>query len=528
MTDRSEAAPRERVLVVAPTGRDAALTRSVLTEAGLACHACADLCGLCRELDAGAGAVLLTEEALAAQGPGCLADWLRAQPAWSDLPILLLCGDGADSPVAAWAMDLLGNVTVLERPVRVTTLVSAVRAALKARRRQYELRDQMDAVREGERRLRRAKDELEEVNRRKDEFLATLAHELRNPLAPIRNAVQILALRGSPDPEAARVREMIGRQVNQLVRLVDDLLDLSRIGRGKLTLRKDRVAVQTVIQQAVETSAPLIEAGRHRLTVDDGPETVYVLGDEVRLTQVVSNLLNNAAKYTPEGGHIRLTVIRDGGEAVIRVADDGVGIPADMLPRVFEMFVQEDRSLGRSQGGLGLGLTLVRRLVELHDGTVTAHSEGPGRGSAFVVRLPVASTGKAVARPAANGQAAHAGPGRRVLVVDDNADAADSLSVLLSLSGHDVRTAHDGPAAVRQVRAFRPEVVLLDIGMPGMDGYQTARAVRELQEGQDVYLVALTGWGQEEDRRRTERAGFDTHLVKPVDHAVLQQLLTTA
>ena len=376
-------------------------------------------------------------------------------------------------------------------------------------------------------RLKEAEDALREADRRKDEFLATLAHELRNPLAPLRTAVSILRMVGPKDAQLEGVRDMIERQVNQLVRLVDDLLDLSRVSRGKIALRRERVPLSAVVQHAVETSGPLIEAGKHRLTISDAPETVSVEGDLTRLAQVVSNLLNNAAKYTPEGGHITLSVGAEGGQAVVRVRDTGVGIPADMLPNVFQMFTQVDRTLGRSQGGLGIGLALVRRLVEMHGGTVEVHSEGEGRGSEFAVRLPAAATEKAAAAAEGNGPPTPTGPARRILVVDDNVDAAESLSTLLSLDGHEVRTVHGGPAALEQVRAFCPQVVLLDIGMPGMDGYETARAVRDLQQGRAVVLVALTGWGQEEDRRRTERAGFDHHFVKPVDYAVVQRLLAT-
>ena len=362
---------------------------------------------------------------------------------------------------------------------------------------------------------------LREADRRKDEFLATLAHELRNPLAPVRNALEVMRL--TDDPNRVRpVREMMARQVGQMVRLVDDLLDVSRITRGRVELRTGPVDLAGVVRDAVETSRPLIDAGRHELAVDLPPNPVVVDGDRFRLSQVVANLLNNAAKYTPPGGRIGVEVGRDGGDGVVRVRDTGTGIPADMLDRVFEMFVQADRS----QGGLGIGLTLVRSLVELHGGTVRVASEGPGRGSEFTVHLPL----RAAAEPAAPSAASPVprrpgGPARRILIVDDNRDAADTLAVLLGTGGNDVRVCYDGPAALAEAEGFRPDLVILDIGMPGMDGYEVARRLRQMPDVRETSLVALTGWGQDSDRRRTREAGFDHHLVKPVDMATLDQVL---
>jgi signal transduction histidine kinase len=505
----------ERVLVLTPTGRDGPMIADVLGRAGVGAAVCPDVATFCRAWEEGAGAGVVAEEALDPAGRACVAEALAGQPAWSDFPLVVLTGGGHTtraSTSVAHALEGHGNVTLLERPLRMLTLVSAVRSAIRARRRQYE--------------VRRLLDETRQAVEQRDRFLATLAHELRNPLAPIRNGLQIMKMSGGDPHAAARVRDMMERQLTQVVRLVDDLLDVSRVTRGKIALKRERVDLAAVVQNAVEESGPAVEAGRHRLTLDLPADPVCVEGDPARLTQVVANLLTNAAKYTPDGGHIRLAVGRDGRWAVVRVRDTGLGIPADMLPRVFGMFAQVDGHLDRSQGGLGIGLSLVRGLVELHGGTVEARSDGPGRGSEFVVRLP-AATGQGVAAGGADAPPARPSPPRRVLIVDDNADAAESLSVLLSLSGHEVRTVHDGRAAVELVKSFRPQVALLDLGMPGMDGCQTARAVRELQNGRDVILIALTGWGQEEDRRRTERAGFDAHLVKPVDHAVLQQFFAT-
>jgi PAS domain S-box-containing protein len=368
---------------------------------------------------------------------------------------------------------------------------------------------------------------LREADRRKDEFLATLAHELRNPLAPIRNAVELLRRIGPAEPRIQQVRDMIERQVRHMVRLVDDLLEVSRISGGKIALQWEPVELAKVAQDAVETSGPVIEAGRHEVTLAVPPEPVMVKGDVVRLTQVVANLLNNASKYTPEGGHIWLTVESQNGTGVIRVRDNGVGIPAEMLAKVFDLFTQVNATLKRSQGGLGIGLALVKRLVEMHGGSVEAHSEGEGRGAEFVVRLPLVQADGATAVPRQiRAQPAGLTP-RRILVVDDHVDAADSLSMLLSMSGHEVRTAYDGHTGLEQAAEFRPEVIFLDLGMPGMDGYETARRVRQLQGMENIKLVALTGWGQEEDRRRSQEAGFDAHIVKPVSPAALQELMTS-
>ncbi len=365
---------------------------------------------------------------------------------------------------------------------------------------------------------------LKETDRRKDEFLAILAHELRNPLAPIRNAVQIFRGKGPPVPELQWARDVIDRQVQQMTRLVDDLLDVSRITRGKIQLRKERVPLAAVVTSAVEASRPLIEKWDHELTVTLPPESIDLEADPTRLAQVLLNLLNNAAKYTEQGGRIWLTVEREGGQVAIRVKDTGIGIPPEMLPRIFEMFTQVDRSLERSQGGLGIGLTLVQRLVEMHGGTIEAHSGGPGEGSEFIVRLPVAIEVKDRGARGTTGEKMAAPAKCRILVVDDNQDAADSLAMLLRMLGNEVHTAHDGLEAVGAAAVFRPDVVLLDIGLPKLNGYEAARRIRE-QQGKDVVLVALTGWGQEEDRRRSREAGFDHHMTKPVEFDVLQKLL---
>jgi PAS domain S-box-containing protein len=369
--------------------------------------------------------------------------------------------------------------------------------------------------------------ELKEADRRKDEFLATLAHELRNPLAPVRNAVKVLNLKGSDLPEARRCRSVIERQVEHLTRLIDDLLDISRISRNKLELRRERIELAEVINSAVESSRPLVEQRGHELTVTLPPEPVYLNGDMVRLAQTFLNLLNNAAKYTERGGHIALIAEREGGEMVVRVRDTGVGFPPEKVSRLFEMFYQVDNSLEKSEGGLGIGLSLVKRLVELHGGSVKAHSNGVGKGSEFIVRLPVLVE-KPQPQPSheldTNGQ-----PkviiARRILVVDDNQDSADSIARLLQLKGNEVYTAYDGLQGVEAAEQLRPDVVMLDIGMPRLNGEDACRRIRAEAWGKDIVLIALTGWGQEEDRRRCVDAGFDHHLTKPVDYDALMKLL---
>jgi PAS domain S-box-containing protein len=803
----------ERILVLAPTSADAALSQSILTEARLASHLCADVDVLVSEWDAGAGALLLTEEVLQGGDVRHLADVIRTQPPWSDIPILLLSATRTTAAATAEAVELLGNVTILDRPVRLTTLISALKAALRSRRRQYQLRDQLETYQRADqtrallaaivessddaivgktlegviqswnagahrifgytpeetigrpitliippdkqdeetsilRRLRQGQridhfetvrvtkdgrlvnlslsispvrdssgqivgvskvarditarkrteetvrkqgerlqllweaaevllttdepdlmmqalfakiaphfaldtyfnfmvnesgeglnlvsyvgtpdaearkiaridfgqgicgnaallresivandiqhsadphvqlvkswglrtfacnpllagnrllgtlsfasrrrdrfddDELEflrtichyvtvayervrliqqlrDTDRRKDEFLATLAHELRNPLAPIRNSLHIMRLMSGDAASVTQARNMMERQLVQMVRLIDDLLDVSRVTRGKLDLRKERVDLASVISSAVETARPLIEAAGHELTIQLSEQPIFLDADPMRLAQVFANLLNNSAKYMDRGGRIWLTAERAQGhgerpEAVVAVRDSGVGIPPEALPRIFDMFAQVDQSLEKSQGGLGIGLTLVKRLVEMHGGTVEAHSEGAGKGSLFTARLPVVGA-RPVVQPAAgeNGVTRHR-MCCRMLVADDNQDAAESMGMMLRLMGHEVRTVHDGIQAVDESAAFRPDIVLLDIGMPRLNGYDAARRIRAQDWGQRMILIALTGWGQEEDKRLAADAGFNQHFTKPVNPADIEKLV---
>jgi PAS domain S-box-containing protein len=373
---------------------------------------------------------------------------------------------------------------------------------------------------------KRAEEALREADRRKDEFLATLAHELRNPLAPLRNALHVLKLTGGNPRVAEEARAVMERQLAQMVRLIDDLLDVSRITRGKLRLRRERVELASIVQSAVEGSRPLIEASGHRLTVVLPPEPLLLDADPTRLAQVFGNLLTNAAKYTDRGGRIGLTAERKGHEVVVAVRDTGIGIAAEHLPRLFEMFSQVAPALERSQGGLGIGLSLARGLVELHGGGIEARSEGLGKGSEFVVRLPLAVRSPNEGQQGAGADEGPCVPGCRILVADDSRDAADSLAMMLRLAGHEVHAVHDGQEAVEAAGWFRPDVALLDIGMPRLNGLQAARHIRGQPWGKKILLVAITGWGQEEDKRRATEAGFDHHLTKPVDPAALEEVLS--
>jgi signal transduction histidine kinase/PleD family two-component response regulator len=686
----------ERVLVLPPTDADARLTTAILQEAGLGYQICSDLRDLSQALADDAGAILLTEEVLHDADAHVLVQALEAQPPWSDIPTLLLFGNGADSGAVNAAMELLGNVTILERPVRVTTLVSALRMAIRARRRQYDMRNRLVQIKRAEEQVKglndelcldlarmmrlhqvstrfvqtndlvtllneildaameitradmgniqllegtklkivaqrgfderfveffntlqdgdnacdialragkrvilddvgadtrlgasasreallqagvaavqstpllsrsgevvgvfsthyhrcyqphesdlrlmdllarqaadfieRVKDEeaLKEADRRKDEFLATLAHELRNPLAPIRNALQIMRLARNDGAVVEEARSMMERQLGQMVRLIDDLLDVSRITRGKLGLRKEHIELGSIINNAVDSARPLIEEAGHELTMSLPPQPIFLEADPVRLAQVFSNLLNNAAKYMDRGGHIWLAIERNGNKVAVKVRDSGIGIPAKALPTIFDMFSQVDGSLERARGGLGIGLTLVKSLVELHGGTVESHSDGIGRGSEFIVHLPV---------EAPSTQSAHSSDhdGRngnhvsfRILIADDNQDAAQSTGMMLRMLGNEVRTVHNGVQAIQEAAAFRPDIILLDIGMPQVNGYEAARRIRQQRWGKQMILVALTGWGQEQDKQRAIAAGFDRHFTKPVDPADLEQLL---
>ncbi|HEY6820564.1 MAG TPA: ATP-binding protein [Burkholderiales bacterium] len=518
MPSAEQAELDERVLVLAPTARDAALCEAILAEAGVACLACRDLGSACRALGEGAGAAVLSEEALMRGGLARLVEVVGRQPEWSDFPLLLLTGEGADSELALRAIETLGNVTLLERPVRVPALVSAVRAALRARRRQYQMREHLADS-------RRIADTLRRADKRKDEFLAILAHELRNPLAPMSNALESMRL-APEDPHAlGAAQSVMQRQMKQMVRLIDDLLDLSRVSRGKIKLEFETLALDAIVADALEACRPTIDAAGHSIEVSLPETPARVSGDRTRLVQILSNLLSNAAKYTAPGGRIALRVAREGSDIVVSVKDNGVGIPEEMLTQVFDMFMQVEQTLERSQGGLGIGLTLVKRLVDLHGGSVEARSAGANRGTEMIVRLPAAASSSQRPQTARPRVAAYPARPRRILVADDNRDAADSLANMLKLAGHDTRIVYDGKDALSVAESFQPEVALIDIGMPRLNGYDVARALRAGALGRRMLLVALTGWGQPEDKRRSDAAGFDWHLVKPADPALLHRLL---
>ncbi|HKH46805.1 MAG TPA: PAS domain S-box protein [Thermoanaerobaculia bacterium] len=373
--------------------------------------------------------------------------------------------------------------------------------------------------------LQEAMEALKKADRRKDEFLALLAHELRNPLAPLRNSLQVLRLASDPDL-IDKSREIMDRQLSHMVRLIDDLLDISRISLNKMELRRTRVVLADAVSSAVETARPAIQEAGHELTISLPPEPIYLDADFTRLAQVFGNLLSNSARYTEGRGQIWLTAERDGGQVTVTVRDTGIGIPAPALPNIFEMFSQVDRSMERSAGGLGIGLALVKGLVEMHGGTVEAESPGPGQGSALTVRLPVLEDrAESSDGTAAEGGPESAGSKRRILVVDDNEDSAASMQMMLQLLGNEVRTAHDGYEAVERAEQFRPQVVLMDVGMPNLNGYEATQCIREQPWGHDMVIIALTGWGQEEDRARSKEAGCDGHLVKPVELADLEKLL---
>jgi signal transduction histidine kinase/ActR/RegA family two-component response regulator len=509
----------DRVLLFAPTARDSATSRDLLAVAGVRCFICNSIEEVYREAGQGAAAGVITAEGLLSDKDGRLLEWLKCQPTWSDFPLVILTPSGTDSPGLLKALEAVGNMTLMKRPVQVSTFVSTVKSALRDRRRQYSVREFL-----AER--TRAEDLLKQVDRRKDDFIALLAHELRNPLAPIRNGLQVMRLAGNDATAVAQARGMMDRQLGHMVRLIDDLLDISRISRNKMDLRRTRVLLGDVISNAVETARPAIEAAGHELTVSLPAQPIFLDADLTRLAQVFGNLLSNSAKYTDRGGHIWLNAAGSNGRVTVSVRDNGIGVPAHALPRIFDMFSQVDRSIERSTGGLGIGLALVKALVEMHGGTVVASSTGQGKGSTFTVLLPALET---PSEPFENTTSEIVqgvkGPKRRILVADDNRDSAESMATMLKLMGNDVTTAHDGIEAVAVADQVRPQAILMDIGMPRLNGLEATRRIRAQAWGQSIVIVALTGWGQDGDRIRSEKAGCDGHLVKPVNLPDLEKLL---
>jgi len=509
-----------RTLVLAPIGRDGALACDVLREAGLEAAHCADGEDVVRHAEAGVGALVLTEDVVGTADMILLEQLIERQPRWSDLPVVVFASREPRSVTGRELQEQtqrLGNVTVLERPVHRATLISAMHSALRARQRQYEVRDLLAAA--------------ERSVRLRDEFLAMLGHELRNPLGAIHNTLQAIELRDTGDPEGPRLRPrdraLVTRQVAHLTRLVDDLLDVARVTSGKVVLKRERLDLGDLVLRCVQTVEEMARINGPVLRLAAPGTPVMVVGDPTRLEQVVTNLLTNAIKYTPREGTVTVRTERAGADAVVTVADTGTGLSADMVERVFELFSQSQRTLERAEGGLGIGLTLVRALVRQHGGEVTARSPGPGRGSTFEVRLPLLPVSSSAAEPEPVKSAPSAsavGRPLRVLVVDDSDDNRESLSLLLEQLGHRPTLAADGPAALEQLAAEDHDLALVDIGLPMMDGYEVARRVRA-GLGREPYLVALTGYGQPEDRERARDAGFDDHLTKPLDFAVLVEIL---
>jgi signal transduction histidine kinase/ActR/RegA family two-component response regulator len=520
-----------RILIVAPVGRDAAAIAELLESHGHLARVCRGLDEAVLEVGQGAGALLLTEDCLEREQVAALLPLLEQQPAWSELPVIILATAGERRAerldrIAAAA----GGITLLERPLGAATLLRSIEVALSSRRRQYQVRDLLaaqrtreTALRDSEERLQLAIGALRDADRRKDAFLATLSHELRNPLAPIRNAAEVLASPRLTPMQLSWTQSVIQRQAAHMASLLDDLLELTRITQGKLQLRKQVCAIQSIVEAAVETARPLLERKRHELRIHVQSDIPPFMADPVRLAQAVSNLLTNAAKYTDAGGMIEVSA-RLEEQLIITVQDNGIGIPPEQLAGLFTMFSQVPSAIGRSEGGLGVGLALVKGLVELHCGTVKAQSGGAGKGSRFLVALPFE---RAPESPPSQERTPAVTPfGKlRVMIADDNRDAADSLSMLLSMDGYELRTVYGGRDAVCTAETFRPDVALLDIGMPDMDGYAAARAIRQQRGGVDTYLVAITGWGQQDDKRRALEAGFVTHMTKPVDPNLLRDLL---
>jgi len=494
-----------RVLICTPFGKDARLSAEVLERAGLNCVICKDLAEVLVQLQCGAGALLTADDVIAPSRSVALTDFIARQPPWSDLPVLVLTRSASDSRWYADAHERLRNLTLLESPIRPSTLVSTVRAAVRARERQYE---------------------VHEADRRKDEFLAMLGHELRNPLAPIGAAAQLLALASADVGKVKMASQIIARQVKHMTSLIDDLLDVARVTRGLITLDQTVIDIRQILSEAVEQVDSMIRSRSHLLTIDMPTCAINVQGDRKRLVQVFANVLHNAAKYTPNGGTISASMNVRGSDVVVEVVDNGIGIKADVVEHVFELFAQAERSADRSQGGLGLGLSLVESLVRSHGGSVQAFSEGIGQGSRFTIRLPYLASIAAdhvIAQP--EGVAADIPVSTRVMIVDDNQDAADALAMVLQVAGYEVAVKYTAGDAIAYARECAPTICLLDIGLPDMDGNELARALRQLPQTDRALLVAVTGYGQQDDKDRSHAAGFDHHLVKPIDVDQLIDLL---
>lgn len=493
----------KRVLIYAPTGQDAVLASKMLTLAGVDNLVTGTALQLASELQVGAGAVLTVEEALSNGGLKTLGEFVQRQPNWSDLPIVLLTNRGPDSLSVRQALGKLGNVTLLERPVRTLTLITSLQSVLRARDKQYQVR---------------------ETDRRKDEFLASLGHELRNPLAPIRTSMGVLTHMYPDQAPVRKVSDVVERQVTHLTRLVDDLLDVARINSGKIELQRDYTTFAAIIGHVAELCAAPAAARRIKIDYSLPAEEVVLLADYARVVQIVANILSNAVKFTPPDGYISVRAMVESGCLKIYIKDTGIGLEPDAVTRIFAMFEQSRPPSGQITSGLGIGLSLSRQFAEMHGGSVIATSEGLGKGSEFVVSLPVVSEG-VPATPREPEQANSLDDLRpKVLVVDDNRDAADSLQALFEMENCKVATAYDGYEAVQAVQQGMPEIIVMDLGMPAMDGYEAARRIRRTPGCEDILMIALTGWGQSDARQRTMEAGFDHHLIKPVNFDEIKRL----
>lgn len=497
----------KRVLIYAPSGQDAVLASKMLTLADVENLVTENAGHLASELLVGVGAVLTVEEALSNGGLKVLGEFVQRQPNWSDLPIVLLTNRGPDSLSVRQAIAVLGNVTLLERPVRTLTLITSLQSVLRAREKQYQVR---------------------ETDRRKDEFLASLGHELRNPLAPIRTSMGLLTHMYPDQAPVRKVTEVIERQVTHLTRLVDDLLDVARINSGKIELQRDYTTFAAVMGHVTELCSVPAAARRVKIDFALPQEEIVLYADYARVVQIVANILSNAVKFTPPEGYISVRAAVDNGNLRIYIKDTGIGLDASALSRIFAMFEQSRPPSGQIASGLGIGLSLSRQFAEMHGGSVAATSEGLGKGSEFVVTLPVVTEAKPDTAPKPVPAAVATDHRPKVLVVDDNRDAADSLQALFEMENCNVATAYDGFEAVQAVDQSMPDMIVMDLGMPSMDGYEAARRIRRKPGSQDVLMIALTGWGQSDARQRTIDAGFDHHLIKPVDFDEIRRLAARA
>jgi len=493
----------KRVLIYAPSGQDALLAAKMLTLANVGNLVVHSLAQLSEELLIGVGAVLTVEEALPGGGMKALGDFLQCQPNWSDLPIVLLTHRGPDSLSVRQAISNLGNVTLLERPVRTLTLITSLQSVLRAREKQYQVR---------------------ETDRRKDEFLASLGHELRNPLAPIRTSMGVLTHLFPDQPSVKKVSEVIDRQVIHLTRLVDDLLDVARINSGKIELQRDFTTFAAVIGHVTELCSAAAAVKHIKIDRALPAEEVVLYADYARVVQIVANILSNAIKFTPVKGYISVRAQVEDGCLTIHIRDTGIGLEPAAVERIFAMFEQSRPPSGQITSGLGIGLSLSRQFAEMHGGSVRASSPGLGKGSEFVLTLPVIADRDRRGSSGAAAVVELVDHRPKVLVVDDNRDAADSLQALFEMENYNVATAYDGYEAVLAVEEAMPDMIVMDLGMPSMDGYEAARRIRRKPGSKDVLMIALTGWGQHDARQRTIDAGFDHHLIKPVDFDDIKQL----